>query len=465
MTSISTGSIDFLRKGFTQVLVISFVCFSCPGFFNALNGLGGAGSEDASVAAAANATLYFFFAVFGFFGGAFFNIFGPKVLMSVGGLTYAIYGVAAYLNGIYSSLTWLFILSGALLGIGAGFLWCAQGSLMLAYAPKARLGFYISTFWTIFNIGGFVGGLIQFGLNWDSTEQSAATPASYFTFIGVMVAGSIAAALFLVNPSRVIKEDGIEVVVEKSMSPSEEFRAVTSVLTDKNMLLLAALFFGSNFFYTYVFNGVNGFIFTLRTRGLNSAMYWASQMVGAIVIGKLLDNSKKTTRVRAMAGLVIIAIFVHSVYCLGCYLEYGFLAGFNKDNKILPMDLVDFKNSDYAYPAIIFILYGLGDAMIQAYSYWVMGAIAGDNATLCAKYSGFYKSVQSLGGCISYFLDTKWLGIPYVYQFWACWIIFIVSIPTTYMAVKRLPEEDCDSAIKASESSIATSTPTRLTEA
>jgi MFS family permease len=470
VTSESPRKVEFLRKGFTQVLIISFVCFCCPGFFNALNGLGGAGSDNPSVAAAANATLYFFFAVFGFFGGAFFNIFGPRLLMSLGGLTYAIYGVAAYLNGSYASLNWMFILSGALLGIGAAFLWCAQGSLMLAYAPKSRLGFYISTFWTILNIGGFVGGLVQFGLNMNSTQVSAASPASYFTFIGVMVAGSIAAGIFLVNPSTVIKSDGTEVVIEKPQSPSKEFKDVASVITDRNMILLGTIFFGSNFYYTYVFNGINGFIFTLRTRGLNSALYWASQMVGAIGIGKLLDRSTKSARIRANVGLLIIAVFLNAVYALGCYLEYGFLAGHNKEHPFLPTELVDFRDREYWFPAIVYVLYGLGDAMIQAYSYWVMGAIAGDNATLCAKYSGFYKSVQSLGGCISYFIDTEWLGVPYVYQFWCCWGLFLVSIPTTWMAVKNLPDEEFKAPPPSNEGSFSigttsssTATPTQPT--
>jgi hypothetical protein len=217
------------------------------------------------------------------------------------------------------------------------------------------------------------------------------------------------------------------------------------------MILLSTLFFGSNFFYTYVFNGVNGFIFTLRTRGLNSALYWASQMVGAIVIGRLLDNSSKPTKKRAMSGLIIISVFVNVVYMLGCYLEYGFLAGYNKANPLKPSNLVDFRDgSNYWFPATLYVLYGLGDAMIQAYSYWLMGAIAGDNAALCAKYSGFYKSLQSLGGCISYSLDMEWWGIPYVYQFWCCWVIFIAAIPTTFMAVKNLPEEE--EAVKATQS-------------
>ena len=455
--------VNFIRRGYTQVLVISIVCFCCPGFFNALTGLGGAGSNNPSTNAASNAILYACFALFGYFGGAFFNLLGPRVLMALGGLTYAFYSGAKYLEGQYPSLNWLFLVSGGVLGIGAAFLWCAQGSLMLAYAPKARLGFYIATFWTIFNIGGLVGGFIQFGMNYNNVTEGSASAVSYFTFIGVMIAGAVVAALFLVDPATVVKEDGSEVVVEAPKGPKEEFRDVLSVILDKNMLLLFMLFFGSNFFYTYVFNGVNGFIFTLRTRGLNSALYWASQMVGAVVIGRLLDNANQPARKRAFMGFLILAVFMNLVYALGCYLEYGYLAGYNKSIPIHTVFRVDFKDWDYWYPAVVFILYGLGDAMIQAYSYWVMGAIAGDNTALCAKYTGFYKSVQSVGACISFVLDIEWFGIPYVYQFWCCWILFLAALPTTYMAIRGIPSDEVK-AEKLAESPAA-STPAPLTAA
>jgi len=51
----------------TQVSMLSFVCFMCPGLFNALTGLGGAGQVDPTTNAKANSTLYATFAVAAFF--------------------------------------------------------------------------------------------------------------------------------------------------------------------------------------------------------------------------------------------------------------------------------------------------------------------------------------------------------------------------------------------------------------
>ncbi|KAF4716049.1 DUF895 domain membrane protein, partial [Perkinsus olseni] len=73
--------IPFLNKGYTQVLITGWICFCCPGFFNALQGLGGAGNANPSANDPANIALYACFAVFGYFGGFFFNLLGPRLLM------------------------------------------------------------------------------------------------------------------------------------------------------------------------------------------------------------------------------------------------------------------------------------------------------------------------------------------------------------------------------------------------
>lgn len=52
-----------------QVALLGFVCFMCPGMFNALTGLGGGGQVNATDQANANAALYATFAFFGFFSG------------------------------------------------------------------------------------------------------------------------------------------------------------------------------------------------------------------------------------------------------------------------------------------------------------------------------------------------------------------------------------------------------------
>jgi len=61
------------------------------------------------------------------------------------------------------------IAAGAILGICAGLLWTAQGSLMLAYPTENQKGRFISIFWSIFNLGAVVGASVAVGTNFNST--------------------------------------------------------------------------------------------------------------------------------------------------------------------------------------------------------------------------------------------------------------------------------------------------------
>ena len=62
--------------------------------------------------------------------------------------------------------------AGAILGICAGLLWSAQGSIMLAYPTEQDKGKYIAIFWAIFNLGGVVGASVALGLNFHSEVSS-----------------------------------------------------------------------------------------------------------------------------------------------------------------------------------------------------------------------------------------------------------------------------------------------------
>lgn len=59
----------FYYRPVTQIVMLGFVCFMCPGLYNALNGLGGGGRVDTATNANSNATHYATFAFFAFFAG------------------------------------------------------------------------------------------------------------------------------------------------------------------------------------------------------------------------------------------------------------------------------------------------------------------------------------------------------------------------------------------------------------
>jgi hypothetical protein len=72
-----TGIKGFFYHPYTQVVLLGFVCFMCPGLFNALNGLGAAGQVDGTTSANANSTLYATFALAAFFAGSLCHLSLP----------------------------------------------------------------------------------------------------------------------------------------------------------------------------------------------------------------------------------------------------------------------------------------------------------------------------------------------------------------------------------------------------
>lgn len=433
-----------LHNGYWQVLFVAIIAFCCPGMFNALNGMGGAGSANPNINSFVNFCLYATFAVFGYAGGLFFNYLGPRALVIFGGSTYALYTGMAYAAQNPATSSWgdtLFVVSGAVLGIGAAMFWTAQGSIMMAYAPQNKKGSYISLFWIIFNLGGVMGGLLGFGVNFNS-HSAGSSADSYFTFVGIMVVGALLGFL-IVKPSTVIREDGIRASAPPLKTFSEEIRDALLVCTDHNMIRLSVLFFASNFFYTYVFNSVNGKLHTVRTRGLNSAFFWAAQMVGAVAFARVVDRERYSIFIRARQAFIFVTTTMTISWAFGIYLQLGYAPAVTALRTGAP--LIDCNSADWIYSLVTMILYGLADSLIQTFSYWIMSVLAGDNAQLAARYAGFYKGVQSLGAAIAWLLDSTYIALGSETQMWICIGLFILASLPTIWVVRDLAQIESES--------------------
>lgn len=358
-----------------QVSLIGLVCFCCPGMFNALSGMGGGGQVNHDAANNANTALYTTFAVFGLLGGGIYNVFGPRLTLLVGCSTYIVYAGSFLYYNHFSHQTFV-IVAGAILGVGAGLLWAGQGAIMTSYPPPARKGTYISIFWSIFNLGGVIGGLIPFVLNYHRTEAVSVNDGTYIAFMCFMAAGA-ALSLAILPPSRIVRDDGSRATAVTYSSVSTEGIEILKLFTNWKMLLIIPAAWGSNFFYSYQFNNVNGILFSLRTKGLNNVFYWGAQMIGSSAIGYLLDFSFRSRRKRGFVGISVVAVLGTGIWAGGLANQLRYTDG-RWPNKL------DFKSSgsSYAGPFVLYFSYGLLDAMFQSLCYWVIGALADDSETL-----------------------------------------------------------------------------------
>lgn len=373
--NLPTKSIFRYNSPFVQVTLIGFVCFCCPGMFNALSGMGGGGQVDPTAANNANTALYTAFAVFGILGGGIYNILGPRLTLVAGCSTYVLYAGSFLYYNHYKHQAFA-IVAGAILGIGAGLLWAGEGAIMTSYPPPHRKGTYISLFWSIFNMGGVIGGLIPFILNYHRSEAASVNDGTYIGFMCFMTVGTLLSFAIL-PPSKVVRDDGTVCTHIKYSKVSTEAVEIMKLFLNWKMLLMIPASWASNFFYSYQFNNVNAAHFNLRTRGLNNVFYWGAQMLGSVGIGYILDFSFQSRRTRGFVGIAIVGV-------LGTAIWGGGLANqVNYSYHDLPPKL-DFKDSrsDFAGPFVLYFSYGLLDSMFQSLVYWVIGALADDSEIL-----------------------------------------------------------------------------------
>jgi MFS family permease len=427
-----------------QVSLIGLVCFCLPGMYNALNGLGGGGQVDHTVADNANTALYACFAVFGVLGGAIHNLLGPRTTLFLGSLTYPLY-VGAFLNYNHRPGSQVFpVVAGALLGVGAGFLWAAQGAIMTSYPPPNRRGTYISLFWCLFNLGSVLGGLLPLSLNYHrGSKLASVNDGTYIAFMAVMLVG-VALTLLFLPPHKIVRDDGSRATaVTYDTSAATEAGEVLRLFADWKMLLVLVPAWGSNFFYTYQFNNVNGLLFTLRTKGLNNVAYWGAQMLGSVGLGYLLDFGFASRKKRGLVGVAVFAALGTAIWGGGFANQLRY-----SDGEWPAGDLIDFMDGRrYAGPFLLYCSYGLLDAMFQSLIYWIIGALTNDSQVL-SRYAGFYKGVQSAGAAVSWQVDFH--KTPLMAQLVVNWVLITVSYPLLALLVFLAVEDEDSSASSSS---------------
>ncbi|KAL1290594.1 hypothetical protein HN51_059240 [Arachis hypogaea] len=418
-----------------QVILIGLVCFCCPGMFNALSGMGGGGQVNSTASNNSLTALYTTFAIFGILGGGIYNLLGPHLTLFAGCSTYVLYAGSFLYYNHYQHQAFA-IISGAILGVGAGLLWAAEGAIMTSYPPVNRKGTYISIFWSIFNMGGVIGGLIPFILNYHRGGDDAVSvnDGTYIGFMAFMSVGTVL-SLAILPARKVVRDDGTRCTNMLYSNVGTEAIEIAKLFYNWKMLLMVPASWCSNFFYTYQFNHVNKTMFTLRTRGLNNVFYWGAQMLGSVGIGYVMDFSFKSRRKRGLVGILVVSV-------LGTGIWAGALA-----NQIkTPPKILDFKDSgdSFAGPFVLYFSFGLLDAMFQSMVYWVIGALANDSEIL-SRYTGFYKGIQSAGAAVAWQIDNH--NVSSKAQLTVNWILTTISYPMLLVLVLMAVKEDKDEVV------------------
>lgn len=430
-------------EGYFQIVLLAFACFMLPGMYNALSGVGGAGI-DLKTANNSSVALYSTYSGYGFFAGWICNIIGVRYSLMFSGIGYALYSgsLLYYTKHPGTSGAGAFVITaGALLGVCAGQLWAAQTSIIISYPSEDRKGRAIMTFWVIFNLGAVIGSAISLGNNMKN-GSSMASDSTYAAFIALMGVGVLVAGCIL--PAHKVWKDkigGQRVIQQQYPHWKVELMNMLKLLVkDPRIYLIFPMFFTSNWFYTYQFNDFNAARFNIRTRSLNSLLYWLSQMIGAFFFGLILDwtRFKRTTRAKIGWGIVFVLTMV--IWGGGLHFQQQYTR-----ESALEMSLIDFKEGRYIGPMFLFFFYGVYDAIFQTLIYYLLGCMS-NNPKKNSIYGAIYKSIQSAGAAIVWRLD--YYEVSYMKMFATSWGLcagsLVIAAPLVFLWISEHTEAEED---------------------
>lgn len=190
------------------------------------------------------------------------------------------------------------------------------------------------------------------------------------TYIGFIVLTAIGAGLAwsLTDAKNVIRDDGSRIILIKHPTWQTELLGLwETIITEPFIILLFPMFFASNWFYTYQFNGVNAAVFNTRTRALNNVLYWSSQIFGALIFGFALDLHSVRRTMRAKGAWIALFTLTFAVWGGG----YAFQKGYTRaETSAKTYVTMDWTTSGYVGPMFLYIFYGFYDAAWQTSVYW-----------------------------------------------------------------------------------------------
>lgn len=271
---------------------------------------------------------------------------------------------------------------------------------MTTYVVESQKGRAIAVFWIIFNLGGGVGSLASFGLNFHS-KKGTVSDSTYIALMIIMLVGWVL-GVFICSPRRIkLAQLHAAVEHEKHSLKASATMAFKTMFTWRVACMLP-LFFCANVFYSYQQNQVNGMTFNIRTRSLNGALYWMAQMFGGLLIGVLLDLPFLARPTRAKLGWAVLVVTGMSIWGGG----YGFQKW--QDRRLASGHKQDIDYTDGSIstgPIFLYIFYGAYDALWQGFSYWLIGTESNSTAR-AAVLVGAYKTFQATGGAMAWRINA-----------------------------------------------------------
>jgi hypothetical protein len=145
---------------------------------------------------------------------------------------------------------------------------------------------------------------------------------------------------------------------------------------------------------------LSAYAFNLRTRSLNSVVFWGVQLPATFLFGLVLDNKKYTRRTRGSMGLAISFIIV----ALSWGLTIAFQQQHNLDRHVTSPSW-DWSDGAWTMFTCVEIFTGIAYSVDQMMVMWVISSFSNE-PRLLARYGGFFKGMLSAGLCVAFGMEA-----------------------------------------------------------
>ncbi|KAF2897951.1 hypothetical protein ILUMI_08226 [Ignelater luminosus] len=375
------------------------------------------------------AIVYAVFAVLNWLAPSVISLFGPKVAMVFGGVTYSLF-IASFLW----PQTWLLYLASVVIGAGAAMIWTGQGNYLTLNSNSSTISRNSGIFWAMLQMSMFIGNIFVF---FQFQGLSHIDQGTRSLVIWVLLVVSIVGIVFIIILPRPNPDPNA--VEQPNRGPVEALKDAGKLFITKKMLLLTVTFFYTGIelsFFSGVYSSSIGFTLQLGEAakelvGLSGIMIGLGEVLGGALFGILGSKFTKWGRDPVVMGGFVI------------HLVAFFLIFLNLPNNAPFDDTNDEAFITSSAPLAIFcsFLLGFGDACFNTQIYSMLGGVfANDSASAFA----IFKFVQSVAAAACFFYASHTglyiqLGILILLA-----VLGTVTFVAVEWSVKRQKKNDSD---------------------
>ncbi|KAL2406891.1 Notoamide biosynthesis cluster protein O' [Exophiala dermatitidis] len=414
---VPPADVPWFRSTRFQAAVLAGVFFCGPGMYGSLNALGAGGLRTPTLVNITSGMSYGMNFVFAFLTGVLVNIFGERIVLSVGVVGFGLYAAALYSNSRYGTI-WAMYATSALQGFTTAILWVVQAAIMLAYPEPEFRGRFIAIWYGSISVGQLVGGTISLALNVTNDKAGKVSTVTYIPLIALACLGPFI-ALLLSPPDKVVRRDGLPVKKSKQPSAWQELKRMVLLLP---LIIFSQWFLSYNSTFTAVYHSVRG-------RALIAFLNPIVGVLGTLVAGWFLDTGRFRPSQKFRWAYYSLYIAFTAVWVWATVVQWWY-------SKTNPKGL-DWKQGEYYASALWILAFSFVDHGFQVFMYALVGTLTDDIDEL-ARYTGMLKAVNTGGAALGYAVQVKWsmMGAECILL-----VLWVIQIIPTWFVVREVKDE------------------------